>query len=771
VISLFQAPITSSSAKLINKFLIYEILSKIQDGTWKDIIDGLRKIEGKKERKEYKNTYLPFFFPSCELYSIGRHNADAVQHTGIVAIDIDNTNPEECKDKLSKDPYLYAAFASSYGFGVCAMFVVDPPQLYGQDPGRSLGRFHNAAWDGLDKYLKERYGVFPDKSGKNISRARFVSYDDKMIGFGSSAVPFPVKLDTDSIKEIALIHDNNATPSFVIDILKNYITAEIRRTYFTRDNLIKAGIDVSGFAHDNVIRLSWFCGGFNNIITDVGRQVLAEHFISEMEGNPNFERSQDSRKWLHQYDKGTEKPLTIDDLPGVAGIEFTKQTIENGTSAEDDNLFRVECRSAIYKNKMSQAWIGENSAMRMMRLEDGIRIANEEVNTFGIKIKGIRKKISAMQFVVMCNAANVKYSESIKQPVDIGRDQHKALSKEALRSIVEEYTGVRFSSESTTEGYARIHEGEKFDPIKNYLLSIPKWDGHDYIKELSTYFETTSNEAFLRFLSVWLISTAKCALDDMYTNRYALVFTSTRQSIGKSFFFGSYLVPPFLYAEGVELNGRDGDVGRALASALIVNLEEFTAPKDVSRLKKIISQPSFVGRPAHGKSPELHIRKASFAVCTNDPRFLTDVSNTRFLCVSIKSINREYSKKIKAENIWAQAVAMIQKDPIHYSLSQEELDQLDSWNKKYIVVDNAEQFLNKYFIKADENTINAVLFTSAEMQQYVELRTGIRSHEKAYREAIKRLGWFPDDNGKYRIAEAIVIPDQIGQTLPPVVPK
>lgn len=754
VISLFSGGISNPTPNIIGKYSIDAILSGVMSGTWRELVEQARTIEDKKERQAFKIKYLPFFYPSAHLNGANREDGDAIEHTGLIALDIDGIAPERVKELLSGDPYLHVAFTSVSGNGVCALFSVDPPGLYGQDEGRSLGRFNIGAWIALAAYLLDRYNITADKSGKNIARARYVSYDPAPIGSGYESLPFPVKLEAEDLMSVAGQFNNVERPDLVIEVLKSYISAEVSRSYFTRDNLHKAGYDVSGYAHQQVIRIAWLCGGFAAMIGEAGRQLLAEHFLAAMDGKPGFERSTDARKWLDQYDRGTRRPLTIKDLPGAARIDWSEP--EAGViDPEDERSYRVQVRAAIYGNKYSALWVAQFSAISGLSLEFAQKAADEELAIYGDKMKLLRRKVQGVQFYGMCNLAGIKFAQGIGQPVHVETDPHRALSKEALRSIVEEYLGVRFGREAVSEGFARIHEGEQFDPVRDWLNSFEPWDGYDYIAELAEHFKSSNPALFERYLKLWLASTAKCALEEGFTNRFALVLTSGRQSLGKSYFFGSYLSDPHLYAEGLELSGREGDIGRSLASALIVNLEEFTAPKDVARLKKIISQPSLTGRAAHGRAPELFIRRASFAVCTNEPSFLLDVSNTRFLCSVLSDIDRTYSEKIPRSKVWAQAIALSRGAQREYMLDREELEELDAWNRGFIVVDNAEQFIRKYFEKADTTSLLSITMSSGDIQAYIERRVGVRSHEKAYREALRRLEWNHDGLNRYTVVEKL----------------
>lgn len=348
-ISLFAGPIDSPSPQLLGKYPIESLIGAIIAGTWKPIVEQARAIADKKERQYFKIKSVPFFYPSAHLTDAKREDGDAAQHSGLIAIDIDGTDPVRAKQLIGNDPYLHAAFVSVSGNGVCALFAVEPPGMYGQDAARSLGKFNVQAWTAIADYLRDRYQLVADKSGKNIARARYVSVDDAVVGNGANALPFPVKLEADDVTMIASKYGNVARPDLIVDLLSAYLKAEIDRSYFTRDNLQRAGYDVSGYAHNSVIRIAWYCGGFDHLIGGVGRQLLAEQFLSTMEGRPNFDRSTDARKWLDQYDRGTARPLAVDDLPGGARIAWKQPDATGTIDTEDERLFRVECRAAIYK--------------------------------------------------------------------------------------------------------------------------------------------------------------------------------------------------------------------------------------------------------------------------------------------------------------------------------------------------------------------------------------------------------------------------------------
>ncbi|MGB5362994.1 MAG: virulence-associated E family protein, partial [Aureibaculum sp.] len=75
---------------------------------------------------------------------------------------------------------------------------------------------------------------------------------------------------------------------------------------------------------------------------------------------------------------------------------------------------------------------------------------------------------------------------------------------------------------------------EKYNPIKEYFQSLPKWDGEDYIKKLASYVPTYDDKAFLYHLKKWLVRAILCALEPNYFNKQALIISHKGQSSGKS---------------------------------------------------------------------------------------------------------------------------------------------------------------------------------------------------------------------------------------------
>ena len=159
-------------------------LNGIKSGAWQDQVLKVRTIHDKKERAAEKQ--------KCPLVTISgsfqeRKDAAIRKHSGFIAIDIDNIeNANTTKEILSHDAYIFAAFVSISGNGLCCLFKID-------------GTRHADAFESIAAYLYETYQIIVDQSGKNVSRARFVSFDP-FIHINEKAITFkkylPFRLST-----------------------------------------------------------------------------------------------------------------------------------------------------------------------------------------------------------------------------------------------------------------------------------------------------------------------------------------------------------------------------------------------------------------------------------------------------------------------------------------------------------------------------------------------------------------------------------------------
>lgn len=97
----------------IGSITFMEYLKNIQKGTWANYVNYYRNADLDKKN-------LPCFTISGTFHS--RSNDGLIDHSGIIAIDIDHKGDELDVSGLKSDPYLYAIHQSVGGKGYVAYF-------------------------------------------------------------------------------------------------------------------------------------------------------------------------------------------------------------------------------------------------------------------------------------------------------------------------------------------------------------------------------------------------------------------------------------------------------------------------------------------------------------------------------------------------------------------------------------------------------------------------------------------------------------------------
>lgn len=155
----------SKDTRLQNITTIDDFIGDIRSGRWQDKVLKVRtaKTEESKDalKKNLPNVTISGIFTT-------REDATIQTHSGYIAVDMDAKHGLEditgTREKLSKDPYVYSAFISTSGRGLCVLVKVDP-------------KAHREAYMWLSSYFQKKYDIHTDPTCKNLARIRYASYD------------------------------------------------------------------------------------------------------------------------------------------------------------------------------------------------------------------------------------------------------------------------------------------------------------------------------------------------------------------------------------------------------------------------------------------------------------------------------------------------------------------------------------------------------------------------------------------------------------------
>lgn len=269
--------------------------------------------------------------------------------------------------------------------------------------------------------------------------------------------------------------------------------------------------------------------------------------------------------------------------------------------------------------------------------------------------------------------------------------QFSPLTEKKRNSIIrraklelEDATNVKL----TVQEYLDSEDIKQYDPIHDWLKSLPKWDGQNRVSELFGRIPGITSEQ-IYWLSIWMRSAVAhwLNLDMLHGNECVPTFIGD-QGCGKSTFCHRIL-PPHLrqyFLDHINLSNKN-DKEMALTNNLLVNLDELDQirPSRQAELKQTLSKVKVNGRPIYGREQQDRKRYASFVATTNNPHPLQDPTGSRrYLCIRIpdgKLIDNE--TEIDYEQLYAQVVDEVVNRELRYWFSNEETLLIQQTNNQF----------------------------------------------------------------------------------------
>lgn len=705
---------------------LYEELFRFKEGFYSMVIEQLRQIPSKEERSKYKLENLTAFTFGCSFRKNDyRKQSNIESHTNILYIDIDqigcsayielqkSKNPyyniKDLRDELYKDlPCLFAGLSCS-GTGVFLLI--------------RFNEFERAdAFEDVKSFIFERYKIEIDVACKDTGRLTFATYDPtcKITPYNESStwdirdVYIQKKIQIEELRKNErgriIAHHTSDVPGQIMNRAMNMIyNAQVgeRHTKIRAASRLLGGYIATNVLDEEYVFSALMAASVEIRYDDmkdaekaikygikVGKENPIElNIITPDDPNWNFFVEQDENRQreiknlyaeLHDYIKnGT--PITQIDLPDLAGRYFIDtqriQEIAEGLYEKFSYEFGVNHKPAI--EKIEAFLTGKYEFRRDL-------VTGE--------IQGRYKGMHEWKFIK---------NENIWR--DIQKAGYKYKYDDLCRLLNSDYV-------PTVNLWAEF--------FHNIPVKDAEWD---YINQLGSYIfcnDKKEQAYFQEMLKKMLVRTIKCALDDNYANRTVFVLVSSKQSNGKSTFirwlnpFGNHQY----FAENPLEDNKDSRI--RLSETFIYNLEELaTISKfEINRLKAIISQIGTRDRKPYGRQAENIVRRCSFFGSTNLSSFLTDDSNTRWLCFDIREIDWNYSKNVDKLQVWAQAYRLY-KDGYDCELNEDEANIRDNKNKDFQVQTIEVDLISRYFKPSKELAPMAVFLTSTSITEKLLLLT------------------------------------------------
>ena len=330
--------------------------------------------------------------------------------------------------------------------------------------------------------------------------------------------------------------------------------------------------------------------------------------------------------------------------------------------------------------------------------------------------------------------------------------QYRVLTQEALNSIVirARRENVCEKGNPKTEIQELIHSEEVCDhnPIKEYLDSLPKWDGQNHVAKLFSRLPGITTEQHA-FFAIWLRSAVAhwLQMDTLHGNECVPTLIGA-QGCGKTTFV-KRLLPPHLreyFLDHLNLTNKF-DKEMALTNNLLVNLDELEAirPSQHAALKQTLSKSKVNGRPIYGASQEDKPRYASFVATTNNPHPLTDATGSRrYICLTIpKGQQIDNTGEIDYEQLYAQVLYEVKEQKAPYWFNNMEVKRIQELNLNYVEQKDIAEIISVCFRKPQEGekakTLNSAQILKLIQAEYPSIKSD-RSTKIHIGFAMKELG-------------------------------
>ena len=348
-------------------------------------------------------------------------------------------------------------------------------------------------------------------------------------------------------------------------------------------------------------------------------------------------------------------------------------------------------------------------------------------------------------------SGKVEFAE--KTSVDGAEPAFRPLTELALNSIVlkakrEDICDGK-SPRTDIEEYINSEEVPTFDPIKDYLSSLPLWDGQNHVAQLFSRIPGISSEQ-LAYLSIWLRSAVAhwLQMDTLHGNECVPTLIGA-QGCGKTTFLRR-LLPQQLrqyYLDHLNLSNKF-DKEMALTNNLFVNLDEVETirPSQHASLKQLLSKNKVNGRKIYGDAQTDRPRYASFTATTNNPRPLTDTTGSRrYICVRIPDGQLiDNSGDIDYEQLYAQLVYEVMEQGAPYWFNNDEVARIQELNQEFMEQKDMAEIITTCFRKPKDGesvkTMNSAQMLAIISKQYpsVKVNHSTRIH---LGQAMKDLGY------------------------------
>jgi len=323
-------------------------------------------------------------------------------------------------------------------------------------------------------------------------------------------------------------------------------------------------------------------------------------------------------------------------------------------------------------------------------------------NAGGIAIRQIEMMLMS-KYIFRYNIVTDVVSFKLVSYPNCSFAEFKDMTDYEFNSILREikHSGISCSKE-TFRMILKSSFVQRYDPYRDYIDSLPEWDGiTDYIGLLAATVRTTNNEFFRVCFKKWIIAMVASWSFPEVVNHTALIF-SGKQGIGKTRWLSRLIPKPlnrYVYTGKMSMHDKDSLVKLSECPIIIMDELENLSGRNINALKELVTKADIYLRRAYAYTHENYIRRASFAGSVNSKDFLVDVTgNRRFLC--FEALEIDYQHTVDLDKVFSQAIYLA-RCGFQYWFSSEEISILETHNEEFRCICAEEEQLTMFYEPCD----------------------------------------------------------------------
>ena len=659
--------------EVIEHKTIPEILHEIKTGKYRPGITYLRKslAENKLEAYEKAKKSLPAFTPSGKFVG-GRKMEFLEAYSNFIILDIDKlsqTDLQNAKHKANQSEYTYASFISPSGNGLKILVKVNTTK---ED--------HKETFLAIQKHYETLLNHEIDKSGKDITRLCFYSFDDnlyhneaaKTFVTGEQNEMLSSRAESRGEMRLSATNSNQSSHTELVEVRQTDnqqpTTENSEAIYshcirFTEKKVQYATGSRNVFVHQLACNLNRKGISLNEALSF----ILTDFGYDEKEVTQTVHSAYGN---IHEFGKDEN-------------FEKNRNTKNNTKKSDNQNLSpRAESRGDFYDE-------------------------DDEDKPKPTQIDRLELFLST-RYVFRHNMVSGKLEFQY-----FGKKKWHVMNDFIENSMLRECLKGRIKTNlSSLRNLLYSDFCELYNPFEDYFYNLPSYDEkEDYILELANTITTTKQELWQECFKKWIVAMVGCVLDEKVINHTVIVF-SGKQGLGKTTWVEK-LVPKklkeYLFSGTINPNNKDTLV--QLSECMLINLDELENlnRSEIGSLKEIITKTQIRMRKAYGHNNETMPRRASFAGSVNTAQFLNDSTGSRrFLCFEVENI--QYQHEINIDNVLSQALYLFKTGFRHW-FDQEEIKNITENNEQYQLRSPEEELLLTWFEPCDRE--NATHYLNA----------------------------------------------------------